>query len=207
MREGLYQGFGAPGGSLVPTTSRYYGAAQREEIAYDPVRAAQLLRQGGYRGQPVTITTNSQFGLMKDTAILLQAQLQAAGMNARIETLEFGAQLQRYSRGDYQLMIWNITPYLDPVFTFDRFIGPPDGPADKVWRSPTANEALARLSIIPEGEARQPAFDALHRLFLREAPLIVWTNRETISGVRATVQGFEPWPGLKPRFWNVSLSP
>ena len=144
---------------------------------------------------------------MKDIAILLQAQLQAAGMNARIETLEFGAQLQCYSRGDYQLMIWNITPYLDPVFTFDRFIGPPDGPAGKVWRSPTANEAIARLSTIPEGEARQPAFDALHRLFLREAPLIVWTNRETISGVRTTVQGFEPWPGLKPRFWNVSLSP
>ncbi|MBP0495915.1 ABC transporter substrate-binding protein [Pararoseomonas indoligenes] len=207
MREGLYQGFGAPGGSLVPTASRYYGAAQKEEIAYDPARAAGLLRQGGYRGQPITITTNSQFGLMKDTAILLQAQLQAAGMNARVEVLEFGAQLQRYTRGDYQLMIWNITPYLDPVFTFDRFIGPAEGPADKVWRNPAANEALARLSALPEGEARQPAFDALHRLFLQDAPLMVWTNRETISGVRANVRGFEPWPGLKPRFWNVSVMP
>lgn len=207
MREGLYAGFGAPGGSLVPTTSRHYGAVEREEVAYDPTRAAQLLRQGGYRGQPVTILSNSQFGLMKDTAILLQAQLQAAGMSARVEMLEFGAQPQRYFRGDYQLMIWNITPYLDPVFTFDRFIGAPDGPADKLWRSTAANDLLARLFALPEGEARQPAFDALHRLFLREVPLAVWTNRETIAGVRESVRGFEPWPGLKPRFWNVTVDP
>ncbi|MDJ0388539.1 ABC transporter substrate-binding protein [Roseomonas sp. E05] len=205
MRESLYAGFGAPGTSLVPTTSHYYTAVQQQAIGFDPARAAALLREGGYRGQPVTITSNSQFGLMKDTAILLQAQLQAAGVNAKVEILEFGAQLQRYFRGDYQLMVWNVTPYLDPVFTFDRFIGAPDATPEKVWRSAAANGLLTKLSATPEGAARQPILDALHKQFLQDAPLLVWTNRETIAGMRDTVQGFAPWPGLKPRFWNVSL--
>ncbi|MBI0435877.1 ABC transporter substrate-binding protein [Roseomonas sp. KE0001] len=205
MRESLYAGFGAPGTSLVHTTSRFYTNVQKGEIGFDPARAATLLRQGGYRGQPVTITSNSQFGLMKDTAILLQAQLEAAGINAKVEILEFGAQLQKYFRGDYQLMVWNVTPYLDPVFTFDRFVGAPDASPDKVWRSAAANDLLAKLSATPEGPARQPVFDALHHQFLQDAPMLVWANRETIAAMRDTVRGFEPWPGLKPRYWNVSL--
>jgi peptide/nickel transport system substrate-binding protein len=205
MRESLYAGYGAPGTSLVHTTSRYYTEVQKGEIGFDPARAAALLRQGGYRGQPVTITSNSQFGLMKDTAILLQAQLEAAGINAKVEILEFGAQLQKYFRGDYQLMVWNVTPYLDPVFTFDRFVGAPDALPDKVWRSAAASDLLAKLSATPDGAARQPVFDALHKLFVQDAPMLVWANRETIAATRDTVQGFAPWPGLKPRFWNVSL--
>jgi len=207
LRDGLYAGYGAPAPSLVPASSRHFSTVQQKGFGYDPAQATALLKQGGYRGQPVTITTNTQFGLMKDTAILVQAMLQAAGVNAQVETLEFGAQLQRYYSGNYQLMIWNVTPYLDPAFTFDRFIGRPDGSAEKVWRSAAASDLLARLSATPEGDARQPLFDALHRQFLQEAPLVVWLNRETIAGTRNRVQGFEPWAGLKPRFWNVSLKP
>jgi peptide/nickel transport system substrate-binding protein len=204
LRSGVYEGLGSPATSLVPATSRAFTAVEREALPYDPARARDLMRAGGYRGGRVTITTNNQFPLMKDTAILVQAMLQAAGMEASVEVLEFGAQLQKYLRGDFQLMVWNITPYLDPVFTFDRFIGAPDGAADKVWRSEAANNLLARLFTASASE-RQPVIDDLHRLFLRDAPLAVWLNRDTLVATRDTVEGFQPWPGVKPRFWNVTM--
>lgn len=206
LREGLLNGFGAPGTSLVHSTSQAFGPVQRGGVRHDPAAATRLLREGGYRGGQVTITTNGQFAPMQDTAVLIQAMLQAIGMNVRVETLEFGAQLQRYFRGEYQLMIWNITPYLDPVFTFDRFIGPPDGPAEKVWRSAAANTLLGRLFNEPRAEARQPIFDELEGLFRADAPLAVWVNREQISAVRQGVSGFQPWPGARPRFWNVTVA-
>lgn len=205
LREGLYAGYGRPGTSLVPSTSRNYGPVQQQGFGHDLAKARRLLREGGYAGRPVVITTNSQFGLMKDTAILLQAMLQAVGINAEVETIEFGAQLDRYFKGRYQVMIWNVTPYLDPIFSFDRFVGGPDASPDKVWRSAAANDLLARLFMLGDPAARQPIFDELHRLFLADAPLSIWINRATISGVSTRVQGFEPWAGLKPRFWNVTL--
>ncbi|MFX5530063.1 ABC transporter substrate-binding protein, partial [Acinetobacter baumannii] len=93
------------------STSRNYGPVQQQGFGHDLDKARRLLREGGYAGRPVVITTNSQFGLMKDTAILLQAMLQAVGIKAEVETIEFGAQLDRYFKGRYQLMVWNVTPY------------------------------------------------------------------------------------------------
>lgn len=205
LREGLFAGYGQAGTSLVSSTSRYYGAVEKQGLAYDPELAKRLLREAKYAGQPVVITTNSQFAVMKDTAILVQSMLQSVGINAQVESIEFGAQLQRYFAARYQLMIWNVTPYLDPIFSFDRFIAAPDGPKDKMWRSPEANDLLGKLFAEGDENRRQPIYDDLHRLFVKEVPMVVWINRPTISGFRDTVKGLQPWSGLKTRFWNVSL--
>jgi peptide/nickel transport system substrate-binding protein len=205
LREALTEGLAKGGGALITSTSAYYGPVERVAAAYDPDAAKRLLVEGGYKGEKIAITTNAQYGQMHDTAVLAQAMLQAAGVNAEVDVVDFAKQFERYYKGSYQLMVWDTTPYLDPIFIFDRFIGDKSKQPEKVWDDPKAIDLVRQLFAVSDPTARQPIFDALHRLLMADAPLVPWCFRAAPIGLRSNVEGFEAWPGEKPRFWGVSL--
>lgn len=205
LSEALTGGAVPASGSLVPAGSRYYGEVEASGTGFDPAAARALLAEAGYRGQTIVIMTNRQDQIMQDTAIYVQAMLQAVGINAEVQVLEFATQFERYYSGSYQMMVWNLTPYLDPIFLFERFIGDKRKQADKVWDDPKARDLLKRLFAADTPEARQPIFDDLHRLFLEDAPLVVWAPRVMFSAYRDSVKGYAPWPGERARLWDVAL--
>ena len=205
LREALTAGYSTTGGSLITPTSAYYGPVQKVGDKYDPALAKKLLTEGGYKGEKLVITSNTQFALVHDSAILAQSMLQAVGVNAVVEDVEFANHMDRYYKGKYQLNIWLMTPYLDPMFVFDRVIGTPSAEPEKIWANPKAIDALAKLFDAPTKESKQAQFDELQRLYVADAPMVVWAARTSVAALRTNVQGYEPWPGLKPRFWNVSL--
>ena len=167
--------------------------------------AKRHLAEVGYKGEKITIATNAQYGRMHDTAVLAQAMLQAIGINAEVDVVDFAKQFDRYHKGAYQLMTWDTTPYPDPMFIFDRFIGDKSKQPEKIWDDPNAIDLLNQLFQTSEPAKRQPIFDALHRLYLANAPLVAWLYRVVPTAVRSNVEGDEPWPGEKARFWGVSL--
>ncbi len=205
MSDSLTDGYAKPSTSLVPLSSRYYGAVEQAGFSLDIARAKKLLTEAGYKGEPIKITTNSRFPVMNDVAVLAQAMAQQAGLNLIVEVVEFATQLSRYNKGDYQLMVWNYTPYLDPVFGLDRFIGDKGAQPDRVWGNREAIGLLAKLMETAAPGARQPLFDTLHKLFIDDAPMIVWSSGVNVSAVSPAVRGYAPWPGRKPRFWNVEV--
>jgi peptide/nickel transport system substrate-binding protein len=205
MSDSLTDGYAKPSTSLAPISSRYYGAVEQNGHSLDVARARKLLAEAGYKGEAIKITTNSRFPVMNDVAVLAQAMAQQAGLNLTVEVTEFATQLSRYNKGDYQLMVWNYTPYLDPVFGLDRFIGDKAAQADRVWGNPQAIELLAKLMETAAPEARQPLLDTLHKLFVDDAPMIVWSSGVNVSAASPAVRGYAPWPGRKPRFWNVEV--
>ena len=142
---------------------------------------------------------------MNDTAVLVQAMAQQVGINMSVEVVEFATQLSRYLKGDYQMMVFNYTPYLDPMFGLDRFIGDKTAQADRVWGSPAAIDLLARLAEHASPQDRQPIFDELHRRFIDDSPMMVWSSGSSVSAYAKAVHGYAPWPGRKPRFWNVEV--
>ena len=206
MAETLTDGHAEPSTSLVPLSSRYYGPVERNGHGYDPELAKKLLAEAGYHGQPIKITTNSRFAVMNDVAVLVQAMAQQAGINMTVEVVEFATQLSHYFKGDYQLMVFNYAPYLDPMFGLDRFIGDRTKQADRVWDNPRATELLAKLAETSSPETRQPLFDELHKLFIDDSPMIVWSSGVNVSAYAKAVRGYEPWPGRKPRFWNIEMA-
>jgi peptide/nickel transport system substrate-binding protein len=206
LSDAVTDGYAKPAASPIPVSSRYFGPVQRQGHAFDPAAAKKLLAAAGYRGQPIKITTNTRFATMHDIAIVVQAMARAAGISMDVEVVEFATQFDRYMKGDYQVMVWNYTPYLDPMFVFDRFTGDRAKQADKVWDDPKAIELLGKLAATAAPAARQPIFDDLHRLFIEDSPMVVWSSSTVVSAHSTSVKGYQPWPGRKPRLWNVEVA-
>ncbi|WP_426115000.1 ABC transporter substrate-binding protein [Pseudomonas sp. DSP3-2-2] len=201
-------GFGVANNSIVSVASSYYGAAEKAGFSYDPQKAAALLQQAGYHGQPLTIVANRRSMVPSyDLAIITQAMLQAVGMNVQVEVLEWGTQLERYQTGRYQAMSFTYSARFDPALSFEQVTGNKDKEPRKGWEDPVAIDLLAQS--LKEGDVskRQALFDQLHERFIDQVPMIVMYNGLDIMALNQKVEGYNSWIGQKPRLWGVSVKP
>jgi peptide/nickel transport system substrate-binding protein len=192
--------------SPVPVVSPFHGPAQRALIRRDVVAARALLKAAGYHGQPISLITSHSPPEMYDIAIIVQAMARDAGLKLEITTLDWAAHLARYSRGDYQAMVFSFSPRLDPsLIYYATLIGDKRVEPRKAWDSPIARALLERSSSTDDPKARQAAFDALEAQFRRDTPAIVLYNTRRVTAFRSYVYGYRSWPAQLQRLWDVGM--
>lgn len=204
MVAALTESRAMPSASIIPASTQFYAAATKEDFSFDPAKAAALLKQSGYKGEPVRITTNKNYPMMYETGVMIQGFLQAAGINATLEVNDFATQFSKYNTGNYDMMTWNYNPSFVPALVFDRFTGSKEVQASKLWTDPEARKLTDELLQLPVDQ-QQPFYTKLQQLYLKDAPMIVWATGEVTSAYRNSVQGYAAWPGRLPRLWNVSV--
>ncbi|HEV8691071.1 MAG TPA: ABC transporter substrate-binding protein [Ideonella sp.] len=192
--------------SVVATASPYYGAVQKQGLVFDPNRAKALLREAGYKGQPIKLITNKRYAEDYDVAILAQSMLQAAGVVVELEVMEWASQLDRYSKGNYQMMAFGYSSRLDPALAYDAVMGSKERSPNKAWDNPEAQALLAKSFVSADPKERQAVFDELHRRMLAEVPLIMVFNRSDYAAHGRNVTGFKAWVTGKPRLWDVKVA-
>jgi peptide/nickel transport system substrate-binding protein len=203
--EAVSNGHGKPNNSAVAMTSAYYGEAQRKGYAYDPARAQALLKEAGYKGEPIKVIANKRVHVPSfPAAVIAQAMMQAVGINAEIEVLEWATQLDRYNKGNYQMMSFSYSARLDPALSYEQFSGPKATQSRKVWDDPEAQALIEKASTISDEKERQKIFDELHRRQMEATPLIVFSNGQEAWAHTRRVQGADPWEG-KPRVWAARV--
>jgi peptide/nickel transport system substrate-binding protein len=199
-------GTAKPDSSPVPNVSPFHGPVEAELHPPDLNEARRLVKDSGYRGQPIQLITNRRYPQMFDSAVLLQAMAARAGINLQIETLDWAAQLDRYIPGSYQAMAFSFSARLDPSFNFGVFIGDKSKEPRKVWDTPRSRELLQESMLTDDPDKRQSLLDALQQQFLEDVPAIILYNSSRITAVRSNVTGFKEWPANQQRFWGVSLN-
>ncbi|CAN7464561.1 ABC transporter substrate-binding protein [Bosea sp. LjRoot90] len=198
---------GTTNNSAVYVSSPYYSEVQRQRYRHDPARVKKLLAEAGYKGQTIKLIANKRSTVPSfPVAIMAQAMLQAAGINSEIEVLEWATQLDRYTKGNYQMMSFSYSARLDPAQSYNQFSGPKDTYPSKAWDSRRADELIEKSTIIADEGERQKLFDELHKLMLADAPLIFLYNQVDTAVVSKRLQGFAPWVASKPRLWEVGLA-
>jgi peptide/nickel transport system substrate-binding protein len=200
------EGLAKHNNSVVPLASTYHTAAHDQGYKYDPAAAQKLLQEAGYKGEPVVILTNKRYPQTFASSVLIQAMLQSVGINATLEVLEWGTQLDRYSKGNYQVMAFPYSARLDPALSYESVMGPKDKQPRKVWDNPEAQALLEKSMVISGKEERQKIFDELHRRFLAEVPFVMIYNGVEASAFRKNVQGYNASVLSKPRAWEVKIS-
>jgi peptide/nickel transport system substrate-binding protein len=95
--------------SLSPSSWAYNPAVEKYAYKYDPTLAKKLLAEAGYpNGFDITINT-PQDTFRKKIAELMQIQMQAVGINAKVESLEWATYLPLIDAGKstMHMMGWN----------------------------------------------------------------------------------------------------
>ena len=128
-----------------------------------------------------------------------------AGIDIRIETLDWAAQLDRYYSGKYQAMMFAYSARLDPSLSYESFIGDKAADPRKVWGDAGAQALLLQSRATGDRAARQAVLDRLHQRFMQQVPAVILFNQGHITAVRANVRGYRGWAAAQMRLWGVAV--
>lgn len=203
LAAAVTEGLAKPNNSIVPLVSPYNDATQKEGWKYDPALSQKLLKEAGYKGQELELITTKRYPQSYNSAVIIQAMLQAVGINAKLSVSEWATQLDRYNAGTYQMMTFPYSARLDAALNYEMVTGDKAKQPRKVWDNPDAQKLLDAASVDTDHAKRQASFDQLHKLFLADVPSIPLYNGLDIGAFRTDIKGYTPWAVKKPRAWEV----
>jgi ABC-type transport system substrate-binding protein len=174
-------------------------------IPFDPEAAKRLLAEAGYPGgrglPPLELSHREARKDIEIVAQAVQAQLkQNLGVDVQIRTMEWGAYLERWNRGELQLfhMRW-AADYLDPE-NFLSYMLATWGPENKIGYANQEFDALCRQADqMMDMAARLPLYAKAEDIALQDAPWVpIYYQRDfelihpRVSGMRESLFGHLP---------------
>jgi peptide/nickel transport system substrate-binding protein len=192
----VWKGDAVISGPVPPSLGKWAIDVEKEEMYQRNIeKAKQLLAEAGYpNGFETVISTASTYPDMVETAQLLQQQLEAIGVKASIEQLEWGQFVDTWKTGNHQMLTGRNGAGTDP----DRALGfffATEGSAN-VWgfsdeqydqlieQGRTSTDESERLAIYHD--AQKKLIDLSPNLFL--------VSFENFFVVRNNIKGFNPTP-------------
>ncbi len=204
--EAASVGLAKPNASAIVAGSPFYSEEQKKGFTHDAAAAKRLLQEAGYKGEPIKLITNKRPARPAfNIALITQQMLQSIGMNVELEVLEWATQLDRYNKGNYQMMAFSYSARTDPALSYEQFSGPKDKQPRKVWDSPDALALIDKANASSNDAERRKIFDELHQRYLADVPMLMLYNTVDIHANSKRLQGFTPWLASKQRFWEVSI--
>lgn len=207
LAELVNEGTAVGNPSIVATASVFHPAQPVLAGLADPARARALLREAGYDGAPITLTTNRRYPAMFNQALLVQAMCRQVGLNIKIEVVEWAAQMDRWRSGRFQLLSFGFSARADAAGSYASILGDRSKNGSKVWNDPEALALLDASLRASDGSERRALFDRLHVLMMRDIPYIGLFSPADINAVRDNVEGFDSWMFGRARYWDVRRLP
>lgn len=202
----LLAAFGDPSffqveGSIYPQGTPFYDEGSVKGYnQHDPKKAEALLKQAGYKGEPIKILTSPQYDFLYKMSLVAQQNLEEAGFKVDLQVLDWATLLSKRSDPTQ----W------DGFFTFHAFVPEPSlitimNPAyPGWWDTPEKKAALDAFNLETDPAKRIADWKAIQGLFYAQAPAIKIGEFYGLSAQSQKLSGYTPigWPF----FWNVKVS-
>lgn len=164
----------------------------------DLKKAKQLLKEAGYKGEEVVISTSKGPMEYYRTAVVFQAELAAVGVNVKLDVVELPVIAKRFYDKDFQMITW-IGMHADPAnnYAYNQYTGLDD-------YVPRMKEIREEASKTLDVSARKKLFEEAHKIQYENVPAIIVNLRPTYNTHWNYLKGFKATTYLS-RFWNVWL--
>ena len=144
------------------------------KLAYDPVKAKALLKEAGYKGEPIVYRTQANYytNALEAGQILIE-QWKAVGINASLQVVENSTQMRG---ANTQIFNWsNSTRLPDPLGAIWVAWGPAgEIQVSKFWTSAQAfNKAGTALEAETDPAKRKALFTQMLDIWEDEAPATI----------------------------------
>lgn len=192
----LFLGRARPANALFPP-EHMLADAGLARIDHDPQLARRLLEEAGYNDQhPLVLsykTSSDPFRLR--LATIMQQQLAAAGIKARIESYDWGTFFGDIKNGNFQLysLTWVGLKTPDSFrYIFHSGSVPPTGANRGRYRSPQVDSLIESAEALQQIEQRLPLYRQLQQLLLDELPYVpLWYEDQVVAWRHQEVAGYE----------------
>jgi peptide/nickel transport system substrate-binding protein len=164
----------------------YTDAGLANYNVHNPDRARQLLAEAGYAGEPVRILTTREYADHYNSAVVVEAQLRAVGINAELVVTDWATLLQnRTDDTAYEAFITGFTPTVLPtrnLFFSSSWPGWTDDPA--------ITQAMDAITYAADEASATAAMGALQQAFYDYLPIVKFGENSQLMGLDADVEGF-----------------
>ena len=190
--EGLYQlnpGWQYPGTTYDagPIGAEFYNQA-------DADRAKALLAEAGYNGEEFVLLTDSNIPQHTRSAVVIAEQLNAVGINARINQVDWPTalklRLEDTGWNGWTLQM-GIEPYLGPVAVVATIASP--ARPHFVLPDPTLDALYGELTTGTTVEARQATFRKIQTRLYETFSILKIGDAGTMHASSAKLKGFKPF--------------
>lgn len=197
--DAVYQGAGTPATTLLPPTIWAYDGAIAA-YPHDPEKAKSLLAEAGYKdgvdidlwAMPVQRPYNPD---ARRVAELMQSDLAAVGVRAKIVSLEWGEYRKRVAQGDDQSAEFGWTgDNGDP----DNFYMPlagcaaavPGGSNTSKWCDHAFDDLIRQAATLGDQTQRKALYDQAAVILHDEAPFLLIAHSTVFMPMRKGVTGY-----------------
>ena len=209
----ILKGTGTPAVGPIPPAIQWAYTDQVTQYAYDPDRARALLQQSGVL-MPLNLTlwvTESGSGMQspKTMGTAIQADLAAVGVNAQIQTFEWGAYLTKYGSGlddeaEMAELSWMFDSG-DPAHMLpNNLYGPscaPKGFNGGCYQNSQVDQLIDDAVKITDRDQRGAMYKQIQQIVADDAPWIFVDNQIQNMATSSHVSGLQ----LHPSFYLTFL--
>jgi peptide/nickel transport system substrate-binding protein len=192
--------------SLMSGSSPYYNRAwtTQQNIA----EAKKLLAEAGYPNGLSTVITTPNTPVEGPIGEILQSQLAAVGINAKLEKPDVATYLdQIFTRADFEIMICGTTGFGDPddpAYTFLHQNGA--NYSTFKYQNKEVWDLLAKGRSVYDLAARKAFYDKAFQTIYEEAPIVPIMSETRYSAVHSNVSGFIARQNLTYDFSEIRIS-
>jgi peptide/nickel transport system substrate-binding protein len=193
-------------GFQYPNQAYYSDAGKETYNIKDPELAKKYLAQSGYKGEPVILLTDKDYPAMYNSALVMQQEMQAIGINAELKVVDWptSANMALHSDTGWNLFYtgWGTQPALGALATMQFFVQPgavymPKGGQDDPQLLALWND----MNSLPTLEGRKNAFAKMQKYALEQVYTLPLGSLTKVQAVRSDVKGYVPY--RIPRMSNV----
>lgn len=193
-----------------PLTEGIFGAnLDLAGYEYNVEKAKELLKEAGFEnGFETSIWTNDN-PVRGKIAEMVQAQLKEVGINAKIDTVEWGAYLERTAAGEHDMFIlgWvTVTGDADyGLYALYHSTQHGDAGNRTFYTNPEVDKLLDLGKTEPDQAKREEAYKKAQELIVADAPQLFLYFQTQTTGANSLIKGFKQHPAGHHALYNVTI--
>jgi len=196
-------------GFQYPNQPDYTDAGKETYNQHNAAVAKKYLTEANYQGEPVVLLTNKDYPSMYNSALVMQQQLQAVGINAQMKVVDWPTSVQMWLNSpqgwNFHFTGWGTQPALGALATMQFLVEPNASYKPKDGKDdPDVLAAWNDMNTQLTEQGRQEAFARMQKLVLERVYAIPFGSYTKLQAVRSNVNGFVPF--RIPRMANVWLT-
>jgi peptide/nickel transport system substrate-binding protein len=187
-----------------PEGMPFFGPVHRQDPYAKPdlAKAKQLMAEAGYKGEELTLVAHLVPDRIAQEAVVIQSQLQRAGFNVKVQTLESAALQQTWNSGDFAFFLSGLTPRPDADVYYCQTNE--SATSNAGYKNPEYDRLCRAGRQTAKAEERARVYADLEQLRRSDLPYFPTIYVPQVAAWREHVKGFNHWAAGYARVWGVT---